>query len=184
MRVTFEPGIDPELYDTGGARAACLLYKPDCCRRLAERPTAPRHACPRMRVTLMLADAAQVSEGKLHLLGGGWSITGPPAPRRSRSSSRSPGTRPTASWNGGSSSSTPTGIPVLTPDGEGGENPIMMGGEFEVGRPPGTPHGAPIGLPLALNLAPLPLAPASRYEWRFTLDGESREDWRLAFSTR
>jgi hypothetical protein len=59
-----------------------------------------------------------------------------------------------------------------------------MGGEFEVGRPPGTPHGAPIGLPLALNLAPLPLAPAARYEWRFTIDGESREDWRLAFSTR
>ena len=29
VRVTFEPGIDPELYDTGGSRAACLLYKPD-----------------------------------------------------------------------------------------------------------------------------------------------------------
>ena len=28
VRVTFEPGIDPELYETGGARAACLLYKP------------------------------------------------------------------------------------------------------------------------------------------------------------
>ena len=33
-----------------------------------------------MKVTLMLADAAQVSEGKLHILGGGWSVTGPPAP--------------------------------------------------------------------------------------------------------
>ena len=29
MRVTFEPGIDPPLYDTGGAQAACLLYKPE-----------------------------------------------------------------------------------------------------------------------------------------------------------
>ena len=29
VRVTFEPGIDPPLYDTDGARAACLLYKPD-----------------------------------------------------------------------------------------------------------------------------------------------------------
>jgi oligopeptide/dipeptide ABC transporter ATP-binding protein len=28
VRVTFEPGIDPPLYETGGARAACLLYKP------------------------------------------------------------------------------------------------------------------------------------------------------------
>ena len=29
VRVRFQDGIDPELYDTGGARAACLLYKPD-----------------------------------------------------------------------------------------------------------------------------------------------------------
>ncbi len=29
VRVTFEPGIDPPLYETDGARAACLLYKPD-----------------------------------------------------------------------------------------------------------------------------------------------------------
>jgi hypothetical protein len=29
-----------------------------------------------MRVTMMLADAAQVSEGKLYILGGGWSIAG------------------------------------------------------------------------------------------------------------
>ena len=28
VRVSFEPGIDPPLYDTGGSRAACLLYKP------------------------------------------------------------------------------------------------------------------------------------------------------------
>ena len=28
VRVTFEPGIDPPLYDTSGSRAACLLYKP------------------------------------------------------------------------------------------------------------------------------------------------------------
>ena len=27
VRVDFEPGIDPVLYDTGGSRAACLLYK-------------------------------------------------------------------------------------------------------------------------------------------------------------
>jgi len=29
VRVTFHPGIDPPLYDTGGSQAACLLYKPD-----------------------------------------------------------------------------------------------------------------------------------------------------------
>jgi oligopeptide/dipeptide ABC transporter ATP-binding protein len=28
VRVSFEPGIDPPLYDTDGAKAACLLYRP------------------------------------------------------------------------------------------------------------------------------------------------------------
>ena len=27
VHVSFEPGIDPALYDTGGSLAACLLYK-------------------------------------------------------------------------------------------------------------------------------------------------------------
>ena len=30
-----------------------------------------------MKVTMMLADSAQVAGGKLYILGGGWSITGP-----------------------------------------------------------------------------------------------------------
>ena len=34
-----------------------------------------------MKATLLLADAAQAAEGKLYVLGGGWSVTGPgPAP--------------------------------------------------------------------------------------------------------
>src|SRR5580704_826372 len=34
----------------------------------------------RMRVTIMLADAAQECGGKLFILGGGWSVTGPLIP--------------------------------------------------------------------------------------------------------
>ena len=30
-----------------------------------------------MKVTMLLADSAQAIEGKLYILGGGWSITGP-----------------------------------------------------------------------------------------------------------
>ena len=123
-------------------------------------------------VTLMLADAAQVSEGKLHPRRG-LEHHRPSRPLGDRDHRRGPvgPDQPELEWRLELVDSD--GYPVMTGDGEGGEHPIMMGGEFEVGRPPGTPHGAPIGLPLALNLAPLPLAPASRYEWRFTIDGES-----------
>lgn len=133
-----------------------------------------------MKVTLLLADAAQVADGKLHILGGGWSITGPPAPSAIAILVEIPWDQTNRRLEWRLELVDSDGYPVLTPEQE----PIMMGGEFEVGRPPGTPQGASIGLPLALNLAPLPLAPASRYEWRFTIDDESREDWRLAFSTR
>ena len=33
-----------------------------------------------MRVTMLLADAAQEVNGKLYVLGGGWSVTGPDLP--------------------------------------------------------------------------------------------------------
>jgi hypothetical protein len=137
-----------------------------------------------MKVTLMLADSAQVADGKLYILGGGWSITGPPAPSAIVLLVEVPWDQTNRRLEWRLELVDSDGYPVMTPDGEGGENPIMMGGEFEVGRPPGTPHGAPIGLPLALNLSPLPLQPGSRYEWRFTIDGESQDDWRLTFSTR
>ena len=35
---------------------------------------------PDMRVTMLLADAAQEVNGKLYVLGGGWSVTGPDVP--------------------------------------------------------------------------------------------------------
>ena len=105
----------------------------------------------------MLADSAQVSEGKLHILGGGWSVTGPPAPSAIALLVEVPWDQTNRRLEWRLELVDSDGYPVMTPDGEGGENPIVMGGEFEVGRPPGTPQGAPIGLPVALNLSPLPL---------------------------
>jgi hypothetical protein len=34
----------------------------------------------RMKVTMLLADAASVADGNLEILGGGWNITGPRVP--------------------------------------------------------------------------------------------------------
>src|SRR5262245_27886479 len=137
-----------------------------------------------MRVTLMLADSAQVADGKLYILGGGWSITGPPAPSAIALLVEVPWDQTNTRLDWRLELLDSDGSPGVTPDGEGSEQPILIGGGVEGGRPPGTPHGAPISLPLAINLGPLPLSPETRYEWRFTIDGESRDDWRVAFSTR
>jgi hypothetical protein len=75
------------------------------------------------------------------------------------------------------------GQPVLVPTPIG-DRPLEIEGDFEVGRPPGHRPGTLISLPLAFNLGPVQLAPGSGFVWKFLIDNESEESWRLVFSTR
>jgi len=137
-----------------------------------------------MKVTLMLADAAQVADGKLGVLGGGWCLIGPaPTPFAIAGIIEVPWDQTNRNHSFRLDLIDLDGNPV-TASGPGGDAPIMIEGEFEVGRPPGVRAGAYQPIPLALNSGPIPLAPGSHFEWRFSIDGEAREDWRLAFSTR
>lgn len=137
-----------------------------------------------MRVTLLLADSAQAVNGKLYILGGGWSITGPD---------------PTVSaiamkievpWDQANrkhhfklelvdSDDKPVMVPTLT-----GDRPLVIEGDFETGRPAGLKPGTPLDVPLAINLGPLPLKPDTRFLWRLHIDGRTDEDWQLTFTTR
>ena len=60
---------------------------------------------------MMLADSAQVSEGKLFILGGGWSVTGPPAPSAIALHVEVPWDQTNRASSGASSSSTATATP-------------------------------------------------------------------------
>jgi hypothetical protein len=137
-----------------------------------------------MKVTLLLADYAIVSDGKLTIVGGGWSQTGPePAPFGIALLIQVP-------WD---QANTPhafavqlldaDGEPVVVETDEDDEQPVAFGGDFEVGRPPGLNPGTPLDCPVAMNSTPLPLEPG-RYEWRLTIDGQSHQDWTLAFTVR
>jgi hypothetical protein len=82
-------------------------------------------------------------------------------------------------------------VELLTEDGAAitvpapiGEIPFVLELNVEVGRPPGTRPGSPFNVPIALNLGPITLAAAGRYVWKFFIDGESRDEWRLPFVTR
>ena len=72
------------------------------------------------------------------------------------------------------------GRPVSLPEGK----PVIVEGEFEVGRPPGLKAGSPLDVVVALNIQRGPLAPDSRFEWRLSIDGHSDPDWHVAFTTR
>ena len=143
-----------------------------------------------MKVTMMLADYAVVADDKLTIVGGGWSIIGPdPAPFGI-------GILVLVPWDQANTRHTmrlelldADGNPVLgrDEDDEDAEaEPIVFLDEleFEVGRPPGIKPGTPLEFMIAVNSAPVAMEPGARYEWRLSIDGESRDDWRLAFSVR
>lgn len=138
-----------------------------------------------MKAILLLADAAQVSEGKLNLLGGGWSITGPlPTPSAVAIKIEVPWSETNVQHHFELELFTEDGNPVQMPGPEGSLQPVRVDGDFEVGRPPGLRPGAPIDMPLAVNIGPLALPPDSRFTWRLTIDGKSQPEWQASFSTR
>ncbi len=135
---------------------------------------------------MLLADYAVVSDGKLTIVGGGWSQTGPePASFGIALLIQVP-------WDQANTRHAFT-VELLDADGahvvletgeeEEEEQSVAFGGEFEVGRPPGLKPGTPLDFPVAMNSSPLPLEPG-RYEWRLTIDDQARQDWSVPFTVR
>ena len=137
-----------------------------------------------MKLTILLADYAEALNGKLYVMGGGWSVTNPePLPMALALKVEVP-------WD---QSNRPHQLSIRLVDADGqaveqdspeGRHPIEMGADFEVGRPPGVKHGSPLDFALALNIQRGPLERDTRYSWVVYLDGETREEWSVSFSTR
>lgn len=138
-----------------------------------------------MRATLLLCDYAVVENGKLYVSGGGWSFTGPtPTAMALAVLIHVPWDRANSEIAFELTLSTEDGHPVVQRGPTGDEQPVSLGGTFEVGRPPGTTRGTELNAPLAINIGPMPLVPGSRYVWRLELDGRSDDDWVLPFQVR
>jgi hypothetical protein len=137
-----------------------------------------------MRVTLLLADFAEAVNGKLYIMGGGWSMTGPePTPSAIAMKIDVP-------WDEANkkhrlrlelvdADNTPVRVPTPT-----GDRAVEIESDFEIGRPPGLKPGTPLDMPLAVNVGPLPLKPDTRFVWRISIDGRTDEDWQVSFTTR
>jgi len=139
-----------------------------------------------VKVTMMLADSAQEVGGKLYILGGGWSITGPdPVPMAIALKLEVPWDRTNEQHSLLLELLDEDGSPVMVegPE-EHGQVPLQVTGDFEAGRPPVIKPGTPIDSALAVNFGPLPLEEGRRYQWRLSIDGDTDEDWTLGFSTR
>jgi hypothetical protein len=131
-------------------------------------------------VTALLCDAAQVAEGKLYVLGGGWALCGPGTFVHALA------IKLQVPWDQANRRHKFEAVlldedskPVLL--GEPASE-VRMETEFEVGRPPGLPSGTPLDLPFAVNFGPMELPPGRGYAWSMSLDGQSVE--RVSFRTR
>jgi hypothetical protein len=131
---------------------------------------------------MLLADSAQAVGGKLFIMGGGWSQTGPaPAPSAIALKFDIP-------WD---DANRPHQVVLELLDGDGravllpgpvSPQPIKIITTLEVGRPPGLTPGTPLDASFAVNVGPLPLQPG-RYEWRCTVEDVGLHEF-CAFSVR
>ena len=116
-----------------------------------------------MRVKILLADSAEVREGLLFLLGGGWNQTGP-APQVFAIAGvvevewEETNTRHTAEFSIEDEDGNPLMVPSLA-----GEQPFKLTTQFEVGRPPGLVRGTTFNVPVAMPIPPIPWRPGHRY---------------------
>jgi Family of unknown function (DUF6941) len=138
-----------------------------------------------VKVTMMLADFAQVADGKLTVVGGGWSLTGPePVPFGIALLVQVPWDRANERHSMRLELLDADGAHVMV-DTDDGEEPVVIFDDapFEVGRPAGLKPGTDLDFPIAVNSLPIPLEPG-RYVWHLTIDGTTDPDWRLPFTVR
>jgi uncharacterized protein DUF6941 len=134
-----------------------------------------------MKITLLLADFARVANGKLDVIGGGWSMMNAQGPFGFFVAAlfQIPWDQTNTKHSFRLELRDADGQGVPTPDNE----TIRAEGEFEAGRPAGLHPGTPVDAPLVVPFGPLELEDG-RYEIRLTIDGETKEDWFVAFTVR
>lgn len=131
---------------------------------------------------MLLADNAQAVGGKLYILGGGWSITGPaPTPSAIAIKFEVPWDEANRKHKIRLELLDADGKVIMVP-GPVHPQPLIIEAAIEVGRPPGIAPGTPLDVPFALNLSPIALTPG-RYEWRCTVEGVNVSQ-SCAFSVR
>jgi hypothetical protein len=133
-----------------------------------------------VKVTLLLADYAKVADGKLDVLGAGWSMMRAAGPFGFFVAAlfQIPWDQTNVKQAFRLELLDADGRPVPTPDES---DTIRIDGEFEAGRPPGMKPGTPVDVPLVVPIGPL-LLDSGRYEIRLTINGETKEDWFVAFT--
>jgi hypothetical protein len=133
---------------------------------------------------MLLADSAQVADGKLFILGGGWSVTGPdatPSAVAIKVGVDSHEFNTSHHWELFLEDADGQQVRFDTPEGS---QIIEVRGDFSASAPDDVPVGTPVDVPIAVNFGPIPLGEGSRYTWRMVIDGETLPGGLVSFTTR
>ena len=135
-----------------------------------------------MRIDVLLADAAQAVQGKLYILGGGWTDT--PLNADGHTLPHALAVLVHVPWDQADRShrlvaklldDASRGVQVADLD----RVEIVM--DFEVSHPPDATPGSALPVPFAANVGPLPLQPG-RYTWDLCVDGEPLQQADVSFT--
>jgi hypothetical protein len=136
------------------------------------------HSPGLVRVTLMLAESAQVADNKLFILGGGITvIPATPAPLAIAVKIEVPWDQADVTHDWKLELLDADGMPVMVND-----LPVLVQGQFLIGRGEDLLPGSPLPMPLAVNFSGLDLPAGQRFSWRLVIDDDTEPDWQLAFS--
>src|SRR4051812_29115290 len=131
-----------------------------------------------LEVTMLMADAAQVADGRLNLLGAGIAVVPPtPQPLALALVVKVP-------WSRGDET-IPWICELLWADGisvMAGEVPVLVNSHVSAGRPVGWHEGKALSVPVIISFNGLPLTPGASYVWRLVIDGATDDRWSLGFS--
>ncbi|MGA7834528.1 MAG: hypothetical protein WCA31_04920 [Acidimicrobiales bacterium] len=137
-----------------------------------------------MNISMLLADSAQVADGKLFILGGGWSVIGPdptPSAVAIKVGVDSHEFNVAHHWELFLEDADGQPVRFDTPEGT---QIIEVRGDFSASAPPDAPDGTPVDVPIAVNFGPIPLSGGARYTWRMVIDGETLPGGTVSFTTR
>ena len=134
------------------------------------------------QASVVLADYAQVSDGKLTIVGGGWTeLSTPTAPTAVAVLLYLPWSGDSRIYKVGLELLDADGYPFLGYDG----TPLRVDAELQVdGREATASAGKNVAVPFSCLVPPLELKAGQSYEWRLFLDNETRDDWRQSFTVR
>jgi hypothetical protein len=135
-----------------------------------------------MRACVLLANFAKVSDDMLDTMGAGWTFIGPGPVSFFVAGLVS------HDWHELNRQHNMT-VELLDSDGQpvpnpANGNPAAATAQWEMGRPPGTKDGSSLNFPFAVPFGAFELEPGQQYVVMVTIDGETRDDWRLPFTVR